>query len=180
MTAPRSLTGSWGSSTRIMLPALNPPHALQITTMAGYEVDIVPVVHYVGDVGMRDRAYSDRIHFLCNAAQLKDTQSTQPALFDVLGLAPSPIVRVTLEALTEPSLRLKEPIELRVYIEGGLHVVEAVGLNEFGNGADPVSALNDLQEGLVSLYTMLEEEQANLGPDLQRVWETLQRKVERA
>ena len=86
---------------------------------------------------------------------------------------------VMLESLGDTRLRVKAPIEVRVFATEGFILAEAVGFNEFGEGDSPEEAVADLQAALADLYFSLEGEQHNLGRWLQGVWQVLQDKVER-
>lgn len=88
-------------------------------------------------------------------------------------------VTVMLESLGDTRLRVKAPIEVRVFATEGFILAEAVGFNEFGEGDSPAEAVADLQAALADLYFSLEGEQDNLGRWLQGVWQVLQDKVER-
>lgn len=87
-------------------------------------------------------------------------------------------VTVMLESLGDTRLRVKAPIEVRVFETEGFILAEAVGFNEFGEGDSPEEAVADLQAALSDLYFSLEGEQHNLGRWLQGVWQMLQDKVE--
>ena len=86
---------------------------------------------------------------------------------------------VMLESLGAAELRVKAPIEVAVFAEGGQVVAAAAGLDEFGFGDDLPGAIGDLQAALADLYFTLEAEQGHLGKGLRRVWGVLQDKVER-
>ncbi len=86
---------------------------------------------------------------------------------------------VMLESLGDTRLRVKAPIEVRVFATEGFILAEAIGFNEFGEGDSPAEAVADLQAALSELYFSLEGEQHNLGRWLQGVWQVLQDKVER-
>ena len=86
---------------------------------------------------------------------------------------------VMLESLGAAELRVKSPIEVAVFAEGGQVVAAAAGLDEFGFGDDLPAAIGDLQAALADLYFTLEAEQGHLGKGLRRVWQGLQDKVER-
>ena len=86
--------------------------------------------------------------------------------------------RIKLESLGDDRLRVKEPIAVAVFEEGGQIVVAAEGLDEFGFGDNLPAAIADLQHSLADLYRTLEAEQDHLGKGLRRVWAVLQVKVE--
>ena len=85
--------------------------------------------------------------------------------------------QITLESLNDARLRVKEPIAVAVFAEGGQVIAEAAGLDEFGFGDDLAAAIADLQCALVDLYFTLAAEQDHLGKGLRQVWATLQGKV---
>jgi hypothetical protein len=58
-------------------------------------------------------------------------------------------------------------------------IVEALEFDEFGFGNTLSEALVDLQHAIADLYLTLEQEQDHLGPDLERVWHSLQEKIQR-
>jgi hypothetical protein len=84
-----------------------------------------------------------------------------------------------LGALRDARLRIREPFLVRFSSEGGHIIAEAPEADEFGFGRNPSEALADLQRALAALYFSLDEEQQRLGPDLERVWDTLRRKISR-
>ena len=94
-------------------------------------------------------------------------------------LSPELPDQITLESLNDARLRVKEPIAVSVFVEGGQVVAEAAGLDEFGFGDDLAAAIADLQCALVDLYFTLAAEQDHLGKGLRQVWATLQGKVAR-
>ena len=86
--------------------------------------------------------------------------------------------RIKLESLADDRLRVKEPIAVSVFEEGGQIVAAAEGLDEFGFGDNLPAAIADLQHSLADLYRTLAAEQDRLGKGLRRVWAVLQVKVE--
>jgi hypothetical protein len=86
---------------------------------------------------------------------------------------------IRLGALRDGRLRVIEPFSVRFSSEGPHVIAEAPEADEFGFGTNPSEALADLQHALAALYFSLEEEQQRLGPDLERVWQTMQQKVSR-
>ena len=95
---------------------------------------------------------------------------------------PSPTLtlpaRIKLESLADDRLRVKAPIEVSVFEEGGQIVAAAEGLDEFGFGDNLPEAIADLQHSLADLYLTLAAEQDHLGKGLRRVWAVLQVQVE--
>ena len=82
-----------------------------------------------------------------------------------------------LATLRSARLRLAEEIHVEHRIEDDLHVMEATELNEFGFAGNFCDALVDLQASIVELYSTLEAEQRQLGPDLASVWAILSSKI---
>lgn len=80
----------------------------------------------------------------------------------------------------DPRLRVVNPFTVIYSNEEGLTVAEAPEFCEFGYGETRYEALIDLQRSLVELFFTLEEDQDQLGTDLQRTWEALQGSVERS
>ena len=94
-------------------------------------------------------------------------------------LAPELPAEVMVESLNDARLRVKEPIAVSVFETEGFIVAEAEELSECGDGVNQAEAIADLQYAIADLYFTLEADKDRLGPGLQRVWETLQNKVER-
>lgn len=84
---------------------------------------------------------------------------------------------VLLGSLRDGRLRVHSPIKVKFATEGKYIIAEAKELNEFGFGENPSAALTDLQRVIAELYFTLEEEQDNLGKDLQDVWADIQKKI---
>lgn len=88
---------------------------------------------------------------------------------------PSPFLLAT---LADGRFRVIVPFDVSFLMEGDSIVAEATEINEFGFGPTHSEAVRDLQAALVELYLTLRDDQGNLGPDLQSVWEALQGKVQ--
>lgn len=84
---------------------------------------------------------------------------------------------ILLETLRHRRLRVQSPMTVKITKENQHVIAEATELDEFGFGANLSEALRDLQRAIVKLYFTLEAERDRLGPDLQRVWATLQIKL---
>jgi hypothetical protein len=84
---------------------------------------------------------------------------------------------ILLSTLRDGSLRVQSPITVKITKENQHVIAEATELDEFGFGANLSEALRNLQRTLVELYFTLEAERDRLGPDLQRIWATLQDKL---
>ena len=94
-------------------------------------------------------------------------------------LSPELPAKITLESLNDARLRVIEPIAVAVFATEGFIVAEAEELSECGDGVNQSAAIADLQYAIADLYFTLEADKDRLGPGLQKVWETLQSKVER-
>lgn len=81
--------------------------------------------------------------------------------------------------LLDPRLRVSEGFMVRFTADADQVVAQAAAFNEFGFGKDYREALRDLQRAIAQLYFSLEEMSATLGPDLESVWQTLQKSVRR-
>ncbi len=96
-----------------------------------------------------------------------------------IGVGPVLPDRILLGTLRDGRLRVRSPITVKFTKEDSHIIAEATELGEFGFGANLSDALRDLQRAIVELYFTLEEGKDRLGPDLQRVWTTLQQKLVR-
>ncbi len=90
---------------------------------------------------------------------------------------PPEITHILIGSLRDGRLRVVEPIQVNLYRESESLVAEATDLNEFGFGNNQSEAIIDLQQTIAELYFSLRDHKDRLGPDLQRVWETLNRTV---
>ena len=93
-------------------------------------------------------------------------------------LEPKLLGQVTLEALTDGRLRLREAIAVKVLEESGQIIAAAEELNEYGSGDSQAEAITELQCAIADLYFSLEDDKDRLGPGLQKVWDILQVKIE--
>ncbi len=84
----------------------------------------------------------------------------------------------TLGALRHPTLRVRVPFKLDVRKSSEGVTVWSNDLEEVGYGPYLTAAVEDFQQAVTELYLTLRDEQDRLGPDLARVWETLNRHVE--
>lgn len=98
---------------------------------------------------------------------------------DALLIRVSPVLpgHILLGSLRDGRLRVQSPITVKLTKEDQHVIAEATELNEFGFGTNLSEALRDLQRAIIELYFTLETEQDRLGPDLQRIWVTLQDKL---
>ncbi|MEE8470697.1 MAG: hypothetical protein V3S51_05140, partial [Dehalococcoidia bacterium] len=97
------------------------------------------------------------------------------------GAEPPPLAdtEVLVGFLRDGRLRVSAPFSVRLVVEEPHVIAEAVEFNEFGFGDNWSEALADLQRAIAELYFTLEEEQERLGADLQRVWASLQQKIQK-
>ena len=81
--------------------------------------------------------------------------------------------------LRDGRLQVVVPIQVRTVREAAASnfVAEAASLNEFGFGENQSEAIADLQHAIAELYFSLKADQHRLGPDLMKVWQTLQNLV---
>lgn len=86
---------------------------------------------------------------------------------------------VLVGSLRDSKLRVRSPFSVKFMVEKPHVIAEAVEFNEFGFGDNWSEALADLQRAIAELYFTLEEEQEQLGADLQRVWASLQQKIQK-
>lgn len=98
---------------------------------------------------------------------------------DALLIRVSPVLpdHILLGSLRDGRLRVQSPITVKLTKEDQHVIAEATELDEFGFGTNLSEALRDLQRAIVELYFTLETEQDRLGPDLQKIRATLQRKL---
>jgi hypothetical protein len=80
--------------------------------------------------------------------------------------------------LRDGRLRVHSPIRVKVVRDGKQVVTEATEINEFGFGENLSESLADLQATVCELYWSLMKDRHRLGPELERAWETLQRKID--
>jgi len=100
-----------------------------------------------------------------------------PELALHIGISPVLPDRFLLGTLLDGRLRVQSPITVKLTKEDQHVIAEATELDEFGFGTNLSEALRDLQRAIVELYFTLETEQDRLGPDLQKIRATLQRKL---
>lgn len=85
-----------------------------------------------------------------------------------------------LGSLSDGRFRVVQPFDVSFLLEGDSLIAEAAEINEFGFGSTYSEAIRDLQATIVELYLTLRDDQTNLGPDIQQVWDTLNDKVRTA
>jgi hypothetical protein len=75
--------------------------------------------------------------------------------------------------------RVLRPIPVHLGAEGNGAIASWQEVDEFGTGRTISLACDDLGRTIAELYESLEADQANLGPDLARVWSVLKEYVAR-
>ena len=80
---------------------------------------------------------------------------------------------IQLGYVRDARLRVIVPFTVQIAEDGGQFFAEAVGTEEFGAGATRAEAVSDLAFLLGDLYFSLEDQEAHLGPALQRTLELL-------
>lgn len=86
--------------------------------------------------------------------------------------------RILFGALTDPRVRLKRPISLRISRSKGAVIAYSADLQEFGHGITMSDALDDFSKGLSELFFALSEDDERLGSDLKRLRDTLSHYLE--
>lgn len=82
--------------------------------------------------------------------------------------------QILLGTLSTFGYRLVKPIPVRLDTEDCTVVASWQDADEFGTGASMSSACEDLGRTVAELYQSLKADQDRLGPDLTRIWHTLQ------
>jgi hypothetical protein len=134
------------------------------------------------------------IHVFENPSTEQDDElaaySSKMEELQLLELVPLSIASMKLEArplpdhfyvgaLRDGRLRVVAPISVHLMVENEHIILESEELDEFGFGNTLSEAIIDLQRAIAELYFTLEEEQNQLGPDLEQVWSILQQKIQR-
>lgn len=105
----------------------------------------------------------------------RDALVEQGGLEIVDGEVPSATpVRLRIGAVRHPRLRLSQPISLTVERDGEHVTVWSDALEEIGYGPHLTAAVEDFQDTVAELYFSLRGEGGRLGPEMRRLWETLQ------
>ena len=82
-----------------------------------------------------------------------------------------------LDSLSDSRLRVIEPFQIQIIVEGDTVIVDAPEINDYGEGDTVEEAIKDLQASIVELFSDLAEEKDRLGTGLQHVYETLTKKL---
>jgi len=85
--------------------------------------------------------------------------------------------QILLGTLGNLGFRFIKPIIVQLENREGVVVASWPEVDEFGTGTSMSSATEDLGRTVAELYCSLKADQANLGPDLERVWLKLQEHV---
>ena len=80
---------------------------------------------------------------------------------------------VQIGSLLDTRLRMSQPVTLVIEKDEEFFVAWHEELQEFGYGADPISAVQDFRNTMAQLYWQLKEDQHRLGADLFKTWEML-------
>ena len=80
---------------------------------------------------------------------------------------------VQIGSLLDTRLRMRQPVTLVIEKDEDFFVAWHEELQEFGYGADPISAVQDFRNTMAQLYWQLKEDQHRLGADLFETWEML-------
>jgi hypothetical protein len=93
--------------------------------------------------------------------------------------SPDQLDQISLGTLFDSRFRVQEPIPLRIdrSDDGVAAIWEEI--DEFGHADSASAASVELARSLVELYSTLDREQMNLGPDLERVWVVLKEHIQR-
>lgn len=80
---------------------------------------------------------------------------------------------VQIGSLLDTRLRMSQPVTLVIEKDEDFFVAWHEGLQEFGYGADPISAVQDFRNTMAQLYWQLKEDHHRLGANLFGTWERL-------
>ena len=79
--------------------------------------------------------------------------------------------------LRDNRLRVIEPFVATWTVEDGTVIIDAAEINEYGEGDTLEDAIKDLQASIAELFFELDGDRDRLGTSLQRVYETLTKKL---
>lgn len=80
---------------------------------------------------------------------------------------------IEIGSLLDHRLRMRGSITLQMERDGEFYVASSEELNEYGYGADPISAVQDARNTIAELYWELKENRDRLGAGLAETWEIL-------
>ena len=83
----------------------------------------------------------------------------------------------TVDSLPDSRLRVMEPFAVTWEVVDGTYIAEAPEIEEWGEGDTPEKAIKDLQVSIAEGYFELDEYRGRLGRDLQRIYDTVTRKL---
>jgi hypothetical protein len=109
--------------------------------------------------------------------QVEGEAAVAPGLIKIQGSAER-LDKINLGTLFDGRFRVQSPIPVTLDRSG--EGVSAIWneIEEFGHADSASAATVELARSLVELYSTLEREQMNLGPDLDRVWASLKQHIE--
>jgi hypothetical protein len=87
---------------------------------------------------------------------------------------------IEIGSLLDHRLRMRGSITLQMERDGEFYVASSHELNEYGYGADPISAVQDARNTIAELYWELKENQDRLGAGLAETWEILSELIHEA
>lgn len=85
--------------------------------------------------------------------------------------------QLLLGTINDPGFRVTRAIPVNLDVRGKTVVAIWKEVDEFGTGRSTTLACDDLGRTLAELYVSLKADEANLGPDLLRVWDVLKQHV---
>ncbi len=83
----------------------------------------------------------------------------------------------SVDSLLDSRLRVIEPFAVTWEVVDGTYIAEAPEIEEWGKGDTPAAAISDLQLSIAEAYFELDEYRGRLGRDLQRIYDTVTRKL---
>ena len=107
---------------------------------------------------------------------LRDTRATNRLIEMVLEeieAKSDTIGSVQIGSLLDSRLRMSQPVTLVIEKDEDFFVAWHEELQEFGYGADPISAVQDFRNSMAQLYWQLKEDHHRLGANLFDTWEKL-------
>lgn len=121
-------------------------------------------------------AYAPTEEYGAAMVSLRDTRATNRLIEMVLEEVEAKsdtIGSVQIGSLLDARLRMSRPVTLAIEKDEDFFVAWHEELQEFGYGANPISAVQDFRNTLAQLYWQLKEDQDRLGADLFETWKRL-------
>ncbi len=84
-----------------------------------------------------------------------------------------------LTELSDARFRVVEPFTVTWEVVDGTYIAEASEIEEWGEGDTPAAAISDLQLSIAEAYFDLDEYRDRLGKHLQKIYDTITRKLVR-